>query len=174
MRLWGLLGIYNWGKSAWSDDEGGDGVEKKIVKAQVLVNAAFQILENGAYLSSKGVMGWSVDKQNKAWLWSSRFWAAHVGLEFLRLGRVYSKRERGTEEEKRMDGPKGDVWTDRGEKEWFEGWRRQVLVNAAWAPLTLHWSREGGLISDFWVGVFGSVAGVVGTRKAWKAAVGST
>lgn len=169
VRLWGLLGIWRWGKGVWANPPK-DAVERGLVKAQVLVNVLFQVLENGAYLSSKGVLGWSPQKQTEAWLWSSRFWMAHVGLEFIRLGRAYTNRDRGTEEQKRRDGPKGDVWTDRGEREWFEGWKRELLVNTAWAPLTLHWSLENGLISDFWVGVFGSVAGIVGTRKAWKAA----
>lgn len=95
-----------------------------------------------------------------------------MGLEFLRLGRVWvvRKAERGTEEQRRKDGGKGDVWVRGGEEErrWREEWVKSLVVNAAWAPLTLHWSLEKGLISDFWVGAFGTVAGVVGVGRLWK------
>ncbi|KAG0648658.1 hypothetical protein D0Z07_4730 [Hyphodiscus hymeniophilus] len=167
-RLWGLLGIYKWGKRTVADPPEDD-VVRRIVYTQVLVNIFFQCLENGAYLSSKGVMGWTSEKQNRAWIWSSRFWMAHVGLDFLRLGRVLMlRRHRGTEEQKRVDGPKGDVITERGEQEWRAAWAKEVIVNAAWAPLTLHWSLEKGLIGDFWVGVLGSVAGLSGLGTLWR------
>ena len=167
-RLWGLLGIYKWGKRTLENPPE-DVVVKRIVYAQVIVNIFFQYLENGAYLSSKGVLGWSKEKQDKAWMWSSRFWMAHVGLDFVRLYRMWLLRKRrGTEEERRVDGPKGDVTTDRGEQEWRAAWMKEALVNAAWFPLTLHWGLEDGLVNEFWVGVLGSVAGVVGWGTLWR------
>lgn len=161
VRLFGLLGIYSWGKDVWSSPPS-DGVEERIVKAQVIVNCFFQILENGAYLASKNVLNWSESKQNKAWLWSSRFWASHVFLEFLRLGRVWSIRKREMQAGK---GKEKQVDADTREAEWKKEWVRSLVVNSAWAPLTLHWSMEGGLISDAWVGAVGSVAGIVGVGR---------
>ena len=150
-------------------DPAEDVVLRMLAYTQVIVNVFFQILENGAYLSSKGILGWSSEKQNRAWLWSSRFWMAHVGLDFVRLYRVWMLRKQGaTEEEKRTDGPKGDVITERGEEVWRKGWIKEVVVNAAWAPLTLHWSLRQGLMGDFWVGVLGSVAGVAGLGTLWS------
>ncbi|CZR57240.1 uncharacterized protein PAC_07130 [Phialocephala subalpina] len=166
VRLWGLIGIWKWGKRVLQDlrEEGGkDETAKKIEAAQVVVNVAFQYLENGAYLSSKGVMGWSTEKQNRAWAWSSRFWAAHVALDFWRLGREWAKR-RSKGKGKEVD----DGAVNVGEGEWKAKWRREMAVNMAWAPLTLHWSFEQGLVSEFWVGVLGTVAGIIGTRKLWK------
>lgn len=94
---------------------------------------------------------------------------AHVGLDFIRLYHEYvTRKRRGTEEERRMDGPKGDVITDRGESEWRAQWRREMVVNMAYAPLTMHWSLEKGLVDDFWVGLLGSVAGIVRFRELWK------
>ncbi|PBP18555.1 hypothetical protein BUE80_DR010682 [Diplocarpon rosae] len=148
-RLWGLVSLYTWGKSTWTHG-GGDSIARGIVAAQVLINIAFQYLENGAYLASKGIVGWSEKKQGRAWLWSSRFWAAHVGLEFVRLGRERVVR--------------GKEWKEREE----EGWWRELVVNAAYAPLTLHWSLEKGLVSEFWVGIFGSVAGIAKMREIWR------
>lgn len=92
-----------------------------------------------------------------------------MGLDFIRLYREWIlRKKRGSEEEKRTDGPKGDVITERGEQEWRAKWMRELLVDAAWAPLTLHWSLEEGLVGDFWIGLLGSVAGVAGLATRWR------
>jgi len=164
-RLFGLLGIWTWAKDVWHTPPA-DAVEEKIVKAQVIVNVFFQILENGAYLASKNVLNWSESKQNKAWLWSSRFWATHVLLEFWRLGRVWRMRVKDTGidgAEEKMTGKEGEI--ELKEREWTKEWIKSLVVNAAWAPLTIHWSTDGGLISDAWVGAFGSLAGIVGVGR---------
>lgn len=168
-RLFGLLGIYQWGKDIWSAPPSGDKVEEKIVKAQVIVNFFFQILENGAYLASKNVLTWSETKQNKAWLWSSRFWASHVLLEFVRLGREWQmhhvkKEVSGGEKGKEREGE-----VERQEWQWKKEFVRSLVVNSAWAPLTVHWSTDGGLMSDTWVGAFGSLAGIVGVGRLLRA-----
>ena len=128
------------------------------------MNIFYQYLENGAYLSSKGVLGWSKEKQGKAWVWSSRFWMAHVGLDLLRLGHELRKRRRRVEEVERTGGVV-DEQVERGIR---EKWRRELVVNLAYAPLTVHWSLEKGLVNEFWVGLLGSVAGITGFREAWK------
>lgn len=159
--------MWKWGKRVlldlWEDGGEKDWVGKRIEAVQVIVNVLFQYLENGAYLSSKGVLGWDKEKQNRAWAWSSRFWAMHVGLDFWRLGREWVKRR-----EKGKGKEVDDGVVDVGEEEWKAKWRREMVVNMAWAPLTLHWSVEKGLVSEFWVGVFGSVAGITGARELWK------
>lgn len=163
-RLWGLIGIWKSGKRTLAHPPA-DVVLRQIAYAQVLASICFQYLENGAYLSSKGVMGWSPEKQVRAWRWSSRFWMTLVALNFVRLYRESANRaKRGTAEQRRIDGPKGDVITDRGEAEWRAKWRKDMVVNLAWAPLTVHWSLENGLVSEFWIGLLGSVVGVTGLR----------
>jgi hypothetical protein len=129
--------------------------------AQVVVNIAYQFLENYAYLSSKGVLGWSSEKQNRAYVWSSRFWVAHVGLDFVRLFHENIMRRN-----KKGKGKEGVE--DLAETAWRMKWRKEIVVNMAWAPLTAHWSLEQGLVSDFWVGLLGSVAGITGLRELWK------
>ncbi len=48
-------------------------------------------------------------------------------------------------------------------------WWRQLCLNLVYAPLTLHWSSAtGGLLSDVWVGVLGTAAGVISLRHVWK------
>lgn len=169
VRLWGLLAIWEWGSGVLKQAQGeGDRTLRGIAFAQVAVNVAFQALENGAYLASKGVLGWSTERQNSAWVWSSRFWAAHVGLDLWKL--VCERRIRGREARARAvgRGEKVDAEEEEEKRAWLAGWRKRVLVNMAWAPLTMHWSVEDGLISDLWVGMFGSVAGVVGMSELWK------
>jgi hypothetical protein len=167
-RLWGLIGIWKWGKSTLQAPPE-DVVLRQIAYAQVLAGIFYQYLENGAYLSSKGVLGWSAERQGRAWLWSSRFWMTHVALNFVRLYRESSKRSnRGTVEKGNTDGPKGDVVTDQAEAEWIAKWRKEMVLNMAWAPLTVHWSLENGLVSEFWIGLLGSVAGITGLRVLWK------
>jgi hypothetical protein len=167
-RLWGLIGIYKWGRSTLLDPPE-DAILRQITYAQVLSNIFFQYFENGAYLSSKGVLGWSPERQGRAWRYSSRFWMTHVALNFVRLYReTVLRANRGTEEQKRTDGPKGDVITDRDQAAWLAKWRKDLATNLAWAPLTVHWSLENGLVSEFWIGLLGSVAGITGLRVLWK------
>jgi hypothetical protein len=164
VRLWGLLSIWQWGSSLIKDPPE-DGTLKIIAWLQVLVNTGFQYLENGAYLSGKGILGWDEKKQNKAWLWSSRFWAAHVGLEFWKLAYEDRKRKTKVFKDPHSEEAMQERINIRREK---SVWARQLLVNAAYAPLTIHWSLEEGLCNDVWVGVLGSIAGISGLMVRWK------
>ena len=88
----------------------------------------------------------------------------HVGLEGGRLGREWVLRRRAV----RARGGRAeelDVKVERVREE--SRWWREVLVNAAYAPLTVHWSLEGGWVGEDVVGVLGVVAGVVGLREVW-------
>lgn len=178
LRLWGLLGMWQWGKSVFCNPSE-DKVVQRISEIQVVVNTIYQVLENGAYLSGKGVMGWSEERQNKAWLWSSRMWATHVGLEFVRLGHELMQSKK-----KKKGGFKEPLMTDVEKtaedaleeatllaiavKEKQAAWKRQVVVNGAYAPMTIHWSLEGGLLTPFVVGCLGTVVGVTNIRQLWK------
>jgi hypothetical protein len=159
-RLWGLLGIYKWVKGL-AQNPPADRVLARIAWAEVLVNVAYQVLENGAYLAGKGVLGWDARRQARAWAWSSRFWAAHVGLEFTRLGYLWGERMRA-----RAKGKDKEMSGDREEES--RAWRRDLVSNAAYAPLTVHWSLEEGVVGDFWVGLLGTVASGVGFAEVWK------
>ena len=156
---------------------------------QIGVNVAYQALENIAYLAQHGVVGGiGKAKQARLWAWSSRFWAAHVALD---LGRVWRLRRRASagararararrslESEKRTQSAIGEVSEVMSiarerdvvarEEEEEAAWWREVAVNLAYAPLTVHWSLERGLVSDGWVGAFGSMAGLINFRRAWS------
>ncbi|KAI9793091.1 MAG: hypothetical protein M1816_000989 [Peltula sp. TS41687] len=167
MRLWGLLGILAWAGRAWRHPDA-DRVVRAIVYAQVLANVLFQALENGAYLAGHGVLGWSGERRRTVAKWSARFWAVSVGLELGRLWRVRRVGVAGGEDGKGG----GEKQRDMGKME--RDWWRQVVVNVAYLPLTVHWSLpEGagagaGLMSEFWVGVLGCVPGWIGVRQLWK------
>ncbi|TVY88321.1 hypothetical protein LAWI1_G007154 [Lachnellula willkommii] len=159
-RLWGLLGLWAWGKSAWLEPSK-DIVLARIAYAQVFVNVCYQYLENGAYLSSKGALGWNGEKQGWAWVWSSRFWMAHTVLD---LGKLYHEWQ-----VRRGKGGDGDEEVkEKSEEVWRGLWKKQLVVDLAYAPLTVHYSLENGLMGDFLVALFGSVAGLTGFRYLWR------
>ena len=162
-RLWGLLGIYSWGKSTYLAGPK-DSMIKVLIWTQVISNVFYQILENGAYLSSKGVLKWDKAKETQWWLWSSRFWAAHVALDFGRLGRTWWLQQ---QEKIATAGDDGEKQLKVRNTE-NEIWWREAVVNAAYAPLTLHWSLEQGVVSEAWVGFLGMVTGIIGLKEQWK------
>jgi hypothetical protein len=131
---------------------------KSIAFVQVAINAVYQTLENGAYLSSKGVLGWSKEMQNWAWIVSSKCWAAHVALEGGKLGWLAWK------ERQRKSGNGTLAMREEDKKRWW----RELGVNAAYAPLTIHWSVEGGVLNDTLVGLLGSVAGWIRLKQVWE------
>lgn len=100
-------------------------------------------------------------KENWLWLWSCRFWAGHVAGEFLRVGReIYLEKQKVK---------KGEIVTEEEKKQHRGQWVRDVISNSAWAPLTVHWSVDGGVVGPRAVGFFGVIAGLVSFERAWKA-----
>ncbi|KAI9749853.1 MAG: hypothetical protein M1815_002241 [Lichina confinis] len=181
LRLWGLLGIWEWASEMWKNPPR-DTIVMSITWAQIFASVMYQSLENGAYLAQHGVVDWPSEKQTRAWIWSSRFWAAHVALDLGRLWRLNSARQQRSvsQSPKSLAAPEDehvdteetkdtDIAVTRphvhGED---DKWWRQLYVNAAYAPLTLHWSLEGGAVSDLWIGILGTSAGLVGLKHLWR------
>jgi hypothetical protein len=184
VRLWGVLGLYTWARATYQDELPADATPKQktirgLTWAAIASCVGFQVLENGAYLSSKGALttaSWTGDKgkarENQWWLWSSRFWAVYVGVELVRLGVA-----RGWKEEKRVEsnnggGEKEDKIREeeRAKQEKLEKWLwwKDLASNMAYAPMTVHWSLEQGLLSDWGVGACGIVAGGALLADAWR------
>lgn len=82
-----------------------------------------------------------------------------MALEFTRLGYLWTERRK-----MRAEGKE----TVEGKVEDEKLWRRDLVSNLAYAPLTVHWSLEEGLLGDFWIGVLGTVAGAAGFAELWK------
>jgi hypothetical protein len=139
VRLWGLLSIYNWGKRVYSSPPK-DALARGVVYTQVASNLAYQYLENGAYLASKGVLGWSKEKQTRAWIWSSRFWMLHVGLDFVRLWReanlrtLKGKAKEGSDEDNKWISKWRWLSMQHGHLLHCIGvWKRDLLETFGWA-----------------------------------------
>lgn len=165
VRLWGLVGMYAWARSTWLEPPQ-DGLLKVLEWTRVISNIGFQYLENGAYLAQHGILEMPEKTQTKLWLWSSRFWALDTTINFVRLARLRRLRKAADEERVRQGaGDEKELKIQRRNDE--VQWIKSVIVNAAWQPLTVHWSLEEGAISDTWVGVFGMIAGGVGLRDRW-------
>jgi hypothetical protein len=165
LRLWGLLGMYFWAKRllARSLSPNNNESEKDAASAprpttldtvvsysQLATCIVFQALENGAYLSSKGVMGWSPAKQGWAMKWSARLWGLYVGIE---LGKLAAERVAG--------GERKDVKA-------AAQWKSAFVRNLAWAPLTVHWGSDKGFVADWMVGALASVPGVIQMAELWR------
>ncbi|KDQ57330.1 hypothetical protein JAAARDRAFT_35956 [Jaapia argillacea MUCL 33604] len=104
-------------------------------------------------------------------IWSCRFWALYVVLQFAHLK---EDRELLKIREKALNKAKGKANNGAAEKEdlqkrWDAFWN-EFVVNVGYLPLTVHWSLEKGLFrNDVWVGVFGLLAAVASFRSGWKA-----
>ena len=85
-------------------------------------------------------------------------------LEFVRLARIRNVRRR----EGIASG--GEEKEDKIERVTEEAkWWRDIYINAAWMPLTVHWSTERGIAGEGTAAALGLVAGVLGLKQAWKA-----
>lgn len=84
-----------------------------------------------------------------------------MALDYVKLWKL---RELRKGETSKVNGEAGEV----EEQMWSAKWTRDLVKNSAYAPLTLHWSLESGAISQFWVGVCGSIAGLTSLRVLWK------
>jgi hypothetical protein len=184
VRLWGVLGLYTWARGTYTDPLPKDaGRKEKVLRALTWAAIAscvgFQVLENGAYLSSKGALttsSWTGEigkaRENRWWLWSSRFWALYVGVELVRLGvETYYKsppsailaQDDGEKEDKIR---RAEALKEEKLKNWL--WWKDLASNVAYAPMTVHWSLEQGLLSDWGVGACGMVAGGALLAEAWR------
>lgn len=164
-RLVGYPAIHTWGISTYNTTSksivSASSIPRWIEDMQVLVNLAYQPMENVAFLSSHDILPISKTLETKLWLWSCRCWATHVFLDLYRLHLVRQEymasktiSEKSIEEQQDIS---------------FK-WVREVVINLAYAPLTLHWSLPGGLpgLTERGVGACGVVAALGQLSKAWE------
>ena len=172
-RLWALVHVYKWAREVYAKPPR-DAIIKTLVWGQVGANAVFQLLENLAYLASKGVLrGEKWERRWPTWMAvSNRFWMVQVLLEGLRLLRV---RQLSWNED--LGAEKVDS-QGNGEKEvkiqseaLKKRWKREFYANAGWFPLTLHWSyvdEARSPVSEVWQGICGLVPGVILFQDVWR------
>ncbi|KAK9240736.1 hypothetical protein V1525DRAFT_394830 [Lipomyces kononenkoae] len=162
-RLWGLIGLLRWAIATLQSPPK-DALLAAVAYLQVISNLLYQPLENIAYLGSHDIIPVSKAKINRLWVLSSRLWAAHVILEFVRLGR---QKYLAAAVQRHEVGEKAKAKTESN-KAAEELWRRQLLVNTAYFPLTIHWSTQTGFLSELAVGALGTVAGGARLIPLWK------
>ncbi|KAK9461215.1 uncharacterized protein V1516DRAFT_675301 [Lipomyces oligophaga] len=160
-RLWGIISMLEWAVSVVKNPPT-DHLIRAITYVQVVANNLFQPMENLAYLSSHEIIPLSTSTTNSLWLISTRLWALHIILEFIRLyrERQLSKLEPTSEKASEADLAK-QMKAD-------QLWIRKLIVNSAYFPLTIHWSMTTGFLSDLAVGFLGSIAGGARLIPLWK------
>lgn len=190
LRLFGLIPLYAAAiKLRGSQNLNRDWVLRWIERINMAAGLVFQVAENVAFLGDKGVLGRRQGGWGKWWACSSKAWAVSVAGEIGRLGREWwlvdvgakgdtvnevsevkqkdlTKKEGGAlvvGRERAID-EKAGKWEERENEKWW----REMVVNAAYAPMTLHWSFEERLLSEGVVGMLGILAGGLGLREAWK------
>lgn len=177
-RLWALLGMYAWARrlvvQLFSKSEADttttatDRLATAVSWVQLLACSAFQYLENGAYLSGRGVLGWSPKEQGRAYVVGARFLAVYTGLEIGKLlAGIVASRQQSRALGASSENEKGVAQTEE-EKAQAEAVQRSLAINLAWTPLTLHWATEGGFLSEAAVGFGGCIPGFIQMRKLWR------
>ena len=141
------------------------------------------------YLASRGVIRLKGgDKAVKGlYLWSARAWMGSVGLEMVRLGveglevRRRKIEERGVEEMGGKEEGEGEkevlseveaeveAEAEAQRKKVEAKWWRDMRVNAAWMPVTVHYSLEEGFLGQGAVAVLGLVPALTALREVWGA-----
>ncbi|KAI9740021.1 MAG: hypothetical protein M1818_004772 [Claussenomyces sp. TS43310] len=157
-RLWRIFAIYQAIRNLCSRN-----VHSKmllgIAWAQTLADLGYQVLENGAYISGKGILMWNERQQSRAWIWSSRFLGLVVVLDLFKvLWEGYSSSPNEAIVEKRTIG-------------WPQVQIGEVLVNLIYLPLIGDYAVEKSKLSQFWVGFLGSAAGGLKFIKLWNNSV---
>ncbi|KAI8084805.1 peroxisomal biogenesis factor 11 [Halteromyces radiatus] len=145
-----------------------------VERLQNWANVIYYPLEHIYWLGAHQVIPLSEEKTNKIGMWSCRFWATYVVLEYVRLLEQYRLlRRRETSLMKRIKA--GDVQTDEDpelEMALIKKERTAMVVNtcinSGYLPLTVHWSLENSSFPDVLVGVCGGFASIFQIYAAWR------
>jgi len=180
-RLWGLLPIYQWMTSL----ERSPPPTRRLLLIERLQGwsmLAYYPLEHLYYLVSHSLLPKS---QGKGWkarlldanflgLWSTRFWALYVLLQFAHLAedrRLLLQRQKAVNKakgKKKSPAEENDELRDVTSR--WDQLYNELIVNLGYLPLTIHWSLEGGLFrNEIWEGIFGMAAGLASFRSGWQA-----
>ncbi|KAI2789495.1 hypothetical protein POX_d04987 [Penicillium oxalicum] len=178
LRLFGLLPLWIWGAQTLKNPPA-DPILRVLTMLQVVSNVIYQLLENVAYLSSKGVLPKRfIEKYggiNKWYIWSTRGWFGHIFFQFFVLWRQHAlRKERLAAQRKAATDieAKAEVDTQAQESLRLEirAWRKSLVNNTVWAPLCLHWCLEQGIgIPESLTGVISFMAGAWALHDDWAA-----
>ncbi|KAF8655056.1 hypothetical protein AX16_003257 [Volvariella volvacea WC 439] len=183
-RIWGLLPIVQWLVSLERNPQPTRNL-LNIERLQGWSMLAYYPLEHLSYLASHGIIPKAVPSPaslfsskarplnldpNNLSLWSVRFWAAYVVLQFAHL---YEDRKLLLLRQRTLKKGKGTGLSTEEKQELaqrWDAWWTDVLVNVGYFPLTIHWSLKKGLFkNEVWVGVFGLISAIASFRSGWRA-----
>ncbi|KAI8379556.1 peroxisomal biogenesis factor 11 [Radiomyces spectabilis] len=146
-----------------------------IERIQNWCNVIYYPLEHTYWLGAHQIIPLSEEKTNKIGMWSCRFWAAYVVLEYGRLFEQYRDlRKREMSLLKRIksgdiasnDDPEAEMASIKAER---SSMIVNTLINSGYLPLTVHWSLEHSTFPDVLVGVCGGFASIFQIYAAWRA-----
>ncbi|ERT01221.1 peroxin 11c [Sporothrix schenckii 1099-18] len=119
---------------------------------QLLSCIVYQVTENAAYLSGKGVLGATPAQQGKLYRWSSRAFSVFVAAE---LGRLAVQSMHQT-----TDTP--------AKKAQALELHKNMVRYASLAPVMAHWGMEKGFLSDVSLTILGCIPAAIQIHKTWK------
>ncbi|KAI8065687.1 peroxisomal biogenesis factor 11 [Gongronella butleri] len=145
-----------------------------IERLQNWANVIYYPLEHIYWLGAHQVIPMTEQKTNKIGIWSCRFWATYVVLEYVRLYEQYRMlRARETSLLKRIKA--GDINDDEDPEQEMAAMKRErwamlvnLGINSGYFPLTVHWSIENSGFPDVMVGVCGGFASLLQIYAAWR------
>ncbi|KAI9504053.1 hypothetical protein GGI25_001392 [Coemansia spiralis] len=132
---------------------------------------AYYPLEHIYWLGAHQILPFSDKVVDFSGYWSCRFWAVWVLLQFVHLGeefRLVKGRKQKIFTQGKMDAAKMQKELDTVDSD-VKSLKVQLLINACYFPLTLHWAIRGSTFPDVAVGVFGTIAALAQAYNVWKA-----
>ncbi|RKO87905.1 peroxisomal biogenesis factor 11 [Blyttiomyces helicus] len=171
LRYYGLLPLVQWIIASEASPAPTPRLQL-LGRLQNLVNLAYYPLEHAYWLGLHQVVPMTDKTRDRIGIWSCRFWAAYVVLYFAQLWEEHRGlvvRERAVA--KKLDGDAGAVKAEkRALCEERKALYINTVINAAYFPLTVHWSLESSSFPDLGVGMCGTVAALAQFYTAWKSA----
>ncbi|TPX62027.1 hypothetical protein SpCBS45565_g07108 [Spizellomyces sp. 'palustris'] len=176
LRYYGLIPLLQW--TAYSEQNPAPTRKLQLLgRLQNLSNFCYYPLEHAYWLGLHNVIPMKPETRDKIGIWSCRFWAAYVVLYFAQLWEEHkglAVRERALAKKKLKVGGDKDVDAKElaVERQALKDERKSLLVNtiinAAYFPLTVHWSLETSSFPDVGVGICGTIAAIAQFYTAWK------
>ncbi|KAF9160929.1 hypothetical protein DFQ27_004185 [Actinomortierella ambigua] len=181
LRYYGLLPLVQWMQYVDSNPSPSP-LLLFLDRLQNICNLIYYPLEHIYWLGAHEVIPISMKKTNAIAIWSCRFWAAYVLLQFVHLGeeyRLYKQRLTGlqaqikeADAQARASGAPVDKTVYKTEMAALKAEKKGILINTiintGYMPLTVHWSLENSTFPDVGVGIFGGIAAVAQFYVAWK------
>ncbi|KAF9185186.1 hypothetical protein BGZ51_002907 [Haplosporangium sp. Z 767] len=181
LRYYGLLPLIQWMQYV-DNTPSPSKLLLLIDRLQNICNLIYYPLEHIYWLGAHEVIPISMEKTNRIAIWSCRFWAAYVVLQFAHLAeeyRLYKKRLQSIKAQVKAADLKAKETGEPVDKTEYKtelaalkaekkGIVINTIINTGYLPLTVHWSLENSTFPDVGVGMFGGIAALAQFYVAWK------